>query len=119
MNTTSTNEQLADLALTTPRIETDPPARYRSAEMMYGMTVGLERIANFLGIDPFPEGLSDLHLNPARDLLYPSSLTPSDVTYLSDLFLPQKGIVEEFLGRPIPSWRAPDRLLRLTAAGRL
>lgn len=44
MNTVSpSNEHLADLALATPRIDTDPPPRYRTAEMDYGMTSGFER----------------------------------------------------------------------------
>jgi hypothetical protein len=50
--------------------------------------------------------LPDVHLNSAHDLAYPSSLSLEDIAYLSGLFVDQIESVEEFVGRPIPSWWA-------------
>lgn len=43
MSVSSDPVQLADLALQTPGIDTDPPPRYRATEVSYGMTIGIER----------------------------------------------------------------------------
>jgi hypothetical protein len=74
-------------------------------EFFQDRAAGLERIAKFLGVDPFPENIPDVHLNPAHNFAYPSALTAEDVAYLSDLFRDQIATVEKFLGRPIPSWQ--------------
>jgi hypothetical protein len=75
-------------------------------EFFCNRPAGLERIATFLNIDSFPATIPEIHLNPAQAFRYPSPLTKEDVDYLSDLFRDQIGRVEEFIGRPIPSWRS-------------
>ena len=74
---------------------------YRSA--------GLERIANFLGIKPFPAEIPDIRLNPSLAIAYPSTLSREDIIYLSGLFHHQIEEVEKFLARQVPSWRAQVR----------
>jgi hypothetical protein len=75
-------------------------------EFFQNRPAGLKRIANFLGIDPFPETVSELHLNQAPGLPCAANLTPEDANYLSDLYRAQISMVEDFFARPIFSWRA-------------
>ncbi len=67
---------------------------------------GLQRLAAFLGIAPFRTGLADVHVYPAADIEYPSTLTKEDVTYLSDLYRDDIVKLEGLLRRPIPDWRS-------------
>jgi hypothetical protein len=73
-------------------------------ELFQDRPAALERIARFLGIDPFPIGMPVLHLNAAHDIPYPCALSCEDIDYLSELLHYQKAKVEEFLQRRIPSW---------------
>jgi len=46
----------------------------------------LDRMAAFLGVGPFPEGIAEIHENPAREMEYPSVITPADTDYLRGIF---------------------------------
>ena len=67
----------------------------------------LERIAAFLGIAPFPQGLPDLHRHPAIARDYPSELSAEDRAYLRALYRDDTTALEAFLRRPVPAWRDP------------
>jgi hypothetical protein len=74
-------------------------------EFFRDRSAGLRRIAAFLGIDPFPSQIPDIHINPAHRVSYPSTLTDDDIGYLSGIFRDQIAAVESFLGRPVRAWK--------------
>jgi hypothetical protein len=78
-----------------------------SEELFRNQSAVLQRMSTFLGIDPFPEGISDVHKHAARKIFYPSQLEPRDKAYLSTLFSGDVAEVEALLGRSIPHWRSP------------
>jgi hypothetical protein len=78
-----------------------------SEEFFADQAPALRRMADFLGIDAFPEGLPALHLNPGRIFPYPSTLTSDDVVHLRGLYRADIEAVEAFVGRRIEAWRTP------------
>jgi hypothetical protein len=71
-------------------------------EFFHDRSAGLDRIANFLNIDPFPADIAELQLNSGQT---ESSIPlPEDIEFLAELFQDQVKSVEQFLGRPVASW---------------
>lgn len=73
-------------------------------ELYADRTAGLDRLARFLELDPFPGNLPNLHVNAAASANYPSRLTSDDVVHLSALYRDDVARVESLLGRSIASW---------------
>jgi hypothetical protein len=73
-----------------------------SEEFFGDQAATLQRVASFLGIDPFP-ALAPMHKNPGRNF-GASTLPEDDIAYLAGLFREDIPAVEAFLGRPIPGW---------------
>jgi hypothetical protein len=83
-------------------------------EFFHDRSDGLDRIANFLGIDPFPADIADIQLNSGQT---ESSIPlPEDIAFLTELFQDQVESVEQFLGRQVASW---SRRVAVPAAGGL
>ena len=73
-------------------------------EFFRDRSAGLQHIAQFLGVAPFPEQIPNFHINPAHNVSYPSALTDEDAAYLSDIFRDQAAAVEAFIGKPVSDW---------------
>lgn len=73
-------------------------------ELFADRDAGLNRMASFLGIGPWPQELPDLHLNQRREYDYPSTLTATDRACLLALFRDDTAILESMLGRSISAW---------------
>jgi Sulfotransferase domain len=84
-------------------------------EMAYDREPILQRISNFLEIDPFPENIPIMHLNPHRIVSYPSILTEDDAAYLLKLFRHEIEVVESILSKSLLSWYDLASILRETA----
>src|SRR5262249_41017146 len=80
-----------------------------SEEFFRDQKATLQRLARFLGVDPFPDDLAPVHKNPGRTFGSPSTLSPELSLYLSTLYRDHIAAVEAWLGRPIPDWREPSR----------
>lgn len=65
----------------------------------------LDRIAAFLGLDPFPGGIPIVHANRDDQTDYPSDLTAEDARYLFDILEPDVAAIERLIGRALPRWR--------------
>ena len=74
-------------------------------EFFADKNAGLKRLADFLGIAPFRAVLPAVHAYKAKDMEYPSVLTPDDARYLADLYRADTAELEEMLGRAIPAWQ--------------
>jgi hypothetical protein len=74
-------------------------------EFFADRAAGLGRIARFLGLAPFPAAPPALRRHPAKEIAYPSTLTPEIAARLHGIFRDDIAEVERFLGRPIPAWR--------------
>ena len=73
-------------------------------EFFADRTAGLERVAGFLGVGPFPASIPDLRRHASKDVAYPSTLRPEDAQDLGRLYRDEIAAVEAFLGRPVPAW---------------
>jgi hypothetical protein len=74
-------------------------------EFFADKTAGLKRIAEFLNIAPFRDDTPDIHAYKAKEIEYPSLLTPEDKRYLADLYGDDTAALETMLDRSISAWR--------------
>lgn len=84
-------------------------------EFFRDRSAGLARMADFLGVGPFPDRIPEIRINPAHEFAYPSVLSNEDVAYLSALFRDNIADVERILGRPIPEWKRTGQNRRSTS----
>lgn len=94
-------EQLAHLTRYFPRAQIHCDTTEAFVE---DQSAGLARIAAFLRIDDFPDGVPILHENRARDLDYPSELVDEDIAYLREIFAADIKAARDFYGAPLRGW---------------
>jgi hypothetical protein len=77
-----------------------------SEEFHAGQPAGLQRLADFLRIAPFPDDIDHTHRHPAPETDDPAILDPDDIAYLTDVFRQDMLLLESILNRSVDIWRS-------------